>query len=228
MRFFCLAGRVFCRSLRFARREINSNNRSLRTFHLALAARLALGRIDVRQVVLQRNGLKRTNLDTFSATDTSRRTSLSGYSPFVFVDTTDIHPPAVLPLRPKLDDARGQALTQAPQAVHFASSTFGQARFQRSSGWLRTGMPQRNRRIPNSRTCIRFPRRKSSWPPHTSAHRHIPSAWDGWHMSRYTSLQPPGFCGHSFQSEDSRNLLHCSLPSDRTQFSLQRTGLHTS
>ena len=86
---------------------------SLRTLLLTLAAELALRRVDVGQIVCQRNGLEGAHLYAFATTDTAHLARLAGDGAFVLVDAR------ISMMR------RGQAFTQAPQAVQAASSTSG-------------------------------------------------------------------------------------------------------
>ena len=64
---------------------------ALRTFRFALTARLTLGRVDVCQVVFERDCFERTNLHTLATTDTARLTCLVGNGTLVLVDTHHYH-----------------------------------------------------------------------------------------------------------------------------------------
>ena len=102
---------------------------TLRTFRFALAARLTLGRVDVCQVVFERDCFERTNLHTLATTDTARLTCLVGNGTLVLVDTHYHHTTVVLTLRTDFDDAARTSLgTSATSGtlffVHFRQACF--------------------------------------------------------------------------------------------------------
>lgn len=118
-RFFLLAGR-----------EIDRGDGPLRTFQFAFAARLALGRVDVGEVVLERDGFERTYLHAFSAPDACRRAGFPGKGSFVFVDALHVYTAVVLALRADFDDVPRTSLGTGStrrtfRFIHLGNPCFG-------------------------------------------------------------------------------------------------------
>ena len=102
---------------------------TLRTFRFTLAARLTLGRVDVCQVVFERDSFERTNLHTLATTDTAGLTCLVSNGTLVLVDTHHYHTTVVLTLRTDFDDATRTSLGTSATCgtlffVHFRKSCF--------------------------------------------------------------------------------------------------------
>ena len=57
----------------------------------AFATALALGEIDIGQIVLHSNGFERTSFRTLAATDTGSTAIFAGSSTFFFIDTGHEH-----------------------------------------------------------------------------------------------------------------------------------------
>ena len=101
-------------------------NGSLRTGFFALAAHLALFGIDVGEIVLECDCLELLAcLDALAATDAGCLASLVGDGSFVFVVAENDDATAFRTFQTNLDDASRTSFAQAPQAVHFSSSTSG-------------------------------------------------------------------------------------------------------
>ena len=94
-------------------------NCSGRTFANAFATHLALVEIDVCEIVLNRNGLERTSLSTFSTAYAGCLAGFLGHCALVLVDTTYIDPPVFRTFVAKLYDALRTSL-----GTSAASSTF--------------------------------------------------------------------------------------------------------
>ena len=106
-------------------REINSDDGACRAHRLTLTAKLALGEINVGDVVLNGDGIVSTSLRADSAADAAGRASLLHSWPLVLVHAGHVHPHSARSLGPQLDDGFRASFTQAPQAVHFSWSTTG-------------------------------------------------------------------------------------------------------
>ena len=76
----------------------------LRALVNALAAQTALFKVNVGQIVLKRNSLKRTRLYAFSATDAGHVTRFFGYRPLILVYATHIDPAVHLVLAAEFND----------------------------------------------------------------------------------------------------------------------------
>ena len=77
---------------------------SRRANSYALAAHPALGKVDIRHIVLDRDSAERTFFRAFAAPDTSIRAGLASNSPFVFVHATNEDAARLRPFLPQLDD----------------------------------------------------------------------------------------------------------------------------
>ena len=102
---------------------------TLWAFRFALAARLTLSRIDVRQGVFKHDCLKRTNLHTLATTDTASLTSLVSDSALVLVHTHHHHTTVVLTLRTDFDDTARTSLGTSTTSctlffVHLRKTSF--------------------------------------------------------------------------------------------------------
>jgi hypothetical protein len=95
---------------RFRCREIHSVDRTCRTYGHTLAAQTALRVVNVRDVVLNGNGTKRTLLLTLATTDAGCLTSLHGHRTLVLVDARDEHSPTLRALLAELDNVARTSL----------------------------------------------------------------------------------------------------------------------
>ena len=102
-------------------REIDGMDGSCRTLGHTFAAELAFIEIYISQIVLDGNGSERADLLALAAADAGSGAGLAGHGLMQDTYTRRFLGPllrsSMIPL--------GQALTQAPQAVHFSSSTSG-------------------------------------------------------------------------------------------------------
>ena len=109
-------------------REIDGMDGSCRTLGHTLAAELAFIEIYISQIVLDGNGSERADLLALAAADAGSGAGLAGHGSLVLAHAGHIYAAVLRSLVAQFDDSMtplGQALTQAPQAVHFSSSTSG-------------------------------------------------------------------------------------------------------
>lgn len=119
---------------RFTRREIEGDYRTLRTNFFAFTARLTFVRVDVCQIVLQRNCLERTYLYTLATADAGYSTGITGYSTLILVYALHINAAGFLALRTDFDN-----ISRTSLGTCAASSTLGfrpprEVRFRDSCG----------------------------------------------------------------------------------------------
>ena len=96
---------------RFRCWEIDSMDRASRTHANTLTTKATSGVVDVRNIILYRNGSKRTLLLTLATTDTSSLTSLHGNRSLILVDTRDKDSPTLWSLLAKLNDVAWTCLS---------------------------------------------------------------------------------------------------------------------
>src|SRR5574344_1482816 len=103
----------------FLRREINFQYSILRTYIHTLSAQTTLLKINICQIVFERNSLELTYLHALSATDTSHGTCIFRYWSFIFIHAADIYPAVHLVLITQFNDR-----TRTGRYAHTACRTF--------------------------------------------------------------------------------------------------------
>ena len=89
----------------------------LRTDLLALATQATLLEIDIRQVVLDGDGAKRTLLLALATADAAHGTGLHGSRTLVLVDAGDKHSPTLRALLAEFDDTARTGLILNPASL---------------------------------------------------------------------------------------------------------------
>ena len=114
---------------RFTWREIDSLDSPFRTFRFAFTARLTLSRINVCQIIFQRNGFERTHFHTLSTTNTTSLASFVGNSSLILVHTHHHYAAVVLSFRTNFNDLTRTSFAASPTSctfffVHFRKTGF--------------------------------------------------------------------------------------------------------
>ena len=96
-----------------------------RTHRLAFAAKFALGRIDIGDIVLYNNSIMSTGLGAYSTTDAGGSASFLGGRALVLIAAGNIHSHTARAFQPKLNQRLGASLCTGPASGTFLLIDYG-------------------------------------------------------------------------------------------------------